>query len=61
MLHLQQPVGFKTPYEEPYSHVAMKEWKDGSKFALLPLLVDTKKGVKLLFSESDLYHYPCMF
>lgn len=61
VLHLQQPVGFKTPYEEPYSHVALKEWKDSSKFALLPLLVDTKKGVKLLFSESDLYNYPCMF
>jgi len=60
-LHLQQPVTFKTPYEEPYSHVALKEWKETSKFALLPLLVDTRKGVKLLFSESDLHDYPCMF
>ena len=61
VLHLQQPVTFKTPYEEPYSHVALKEWKETSKFALLPLLVDTRKGVKLLFSESDLHDYPCMF
>lgn len=61
VLHLQQPVTFKTPYEEPYSHVALKEWKETSKFALLPLLVDTRKGVKLLFSESDLHDYPWMF
>lgn len=33
VLHLQQPVTFKTPYEEPYSHVALKEWKETSKFA----------------------------
>ena len=61
LLHMQQPETFKTPYEEPYSHVALKDWNDTSKFALLPLLVDTKKGVKLLFSESDLHDYPCMF
>lgn len=61
MLHMQQPETFKTPYEEPYSHVALKDWNDSSKFALLPLLVDTKKGFKLLFSESDLHDYPCMF
>lgn len=61
VLHLQKSSSFKTPYEEPYSHVMLKDWKDASQFALLPLLVDMKKGFKLLFSESDLHDYPCMF
>lgn len=61
ILHMQQPTSFKTPYEEPYSHVCVKDWNEASKLCLLPLLVDTRKGVKLLFSESDLYDYPCMF
>lgn len=60
-LHLQQPGGFKTAYEEPYSHVASGEWKPADKMSVLPVLIDTRKQYKILISESDLADYPCMF
>ncbi|MDR2953658.1 MAG: glycoside hydrolase family 97 protein [Prevotella sp.] len=61
LLHLQQPGGFKTAYEEPYSHVKSNEWKPEDKMSVLPVLIDTKKEYKILISESDLSDYPCMF
>lgn len=60
-LHLQQPNGFKTAYEEPYTHLASATWKPADKMSTLPVLVDTKKGHKLLISESDLTDYPGLF
>lgn len=60
-LHLQQTSSFKTSYEHPYSHLASNEFNEGSKMSTLPVLIDTKKGYKLLVSESDLSDYPCMF
>jgi len=60
-LHLQQPGGFKTAYEELYSQVESKDWKPENKMSTLPVLIDTKKKYKILISESDLTDYPCMF
>lgn len=61
LLHMQQPGGFKTSYEEEYRHVESKKWKESDRMALLPLLIDTRKDCKILFSESDLSDYPGMF
>lgn len=61
LLHLQQPGGFKTAYEEPYTHVESNEWKATDRMSVLPILIDTKKKHKILISESDLSDYPCMF
>lgn len=61
LLHLQQPGGFKTAYEEVYSLTAVKDWKPSDKMAVLPVLVDSKKQYKILISESDLSDYPCLF
>ena len=61
LLHLQQPGGFKTSYEEPYTHVFSSEWKPSDKMSVLPVLIDTRKQYKILISESDLTDYPCMF
>lgn len=61
LVHMQQPGGFKTGYEEPYSHVETSAWKDEDRMAVLPVLIDTKKGYKILISESDLSDYPHMF
>lgn len=61
LLHLQQPGGFKTAYEEPYTHVESNEWKAADRMSVLPILIDTKKKYKILISESDLSDYPCMF
>jgi len=60
-LHVQQPGGFKTAYEENYGVVESKDWKTTDKMAVLPLLIDTKKQYKILISESDLSDYPCLF
>jgi len=61
LLHLQQPGGFKTAYEEAYSQTAVKDWKPSEKMSVLPVLVDSKKQYKILISESDLSDYPCLF
>ncbi|NGM67353.1 glycoside hydrolase family 97 protein [Sphingobacterium sp. SGR-19] len=61
LLHVQQPGGFKTAYEEIYTHINSTEWKPNGKMAVLPMLIDTKKPYKILVSESDLSDYPCMF
>lgn len=61
LLHLQQPGGFKTAYEEPYTHVESTGWKPSDRMSVLPVLVDTRKQYKILISESDLTDYPCMF
>ena len=61
LLHLQQPGGFKTSYEEPYTHVSSNEWKPSDQMSVLPVLIDTRKQYKILISESDLTDYPCMF
>jgi alpha-glucosidase len=58
-LHVQQPEGFKTAYEENYSTVSSSSWN--TKMSTLPVLIDTKKQYKILVSESDLTDYPCLF
>lgn len=58
---LQQPGSFRTAYEEPYSIVETRSWKPGDQMSVLPVLIDTKQGYKLLLSESALTDYPCLF
>ncbi len=62
LAHLQQQGGFKTAYEEKYTHVPTTQFVSEEKnLAVLPILLDTKKQYKILISESDLSDYPCMF
>ena len=62
LAHLQQQGGFKTAYEEKYTHVPTTQFvSEEKKLAVLPILLDTKKQYKILISESDLSDYPCMF
>ena len=58
---VQQPGGFKTAYEEPYSLIETNGWKPGDPISVLPVPIDTRQGYKLLLSESALSDYPCMF
>jgi alpha-glucosidase len=60
-LDLQQANGFKTSYEERYSHLSAADWKPADKMSTLPVLMDTKRGYKILISEADVVDYPCMF
>jgi alpha-glucosidase len=61
LLNLQQANGFKTSYEELYTHISSAGWKAEDKMSTLPVLIDTKKQYKILISESDLSDYPGMF
>lgn len=61
LLHLQQPGGFKTSYEEAYTHVACRDWKTEKRLATLPALFETADSVHILISEADLHDYPCLF
>ena len=58
---VQQPGSFRTAYEEPYEQVATDEWSSAERLAVLPALLDTRKGYKILISEAGLEDYPCMF
>jgi len=60
-LNLQQPGGFKTSYEDLYSHISSTGWKPTDKMSTMPALIDTKQHYKILISESDLSDYPGMF
>lgn len=62
LLHVQQSGGFKTSYEEAYSHLKADEWnKSADKYTLLPVLIEAKNNYKILISESGLTDYPAMF
>lgn len=61
-LHLQQIWNddFRSPYEEPYTHLLSSHFTSESKKSVLPILIDTQKGYKILISETDLIDYPVM-
>ncbi|MDR0534952.1 MAG: glycoside hydrolase family 97 protein [Puniceicoccales bacterium] len=58
--HYQDPTkrGLATCYEEDYSH---KEISKLDSWALLPLLIDSRRGPKILISETGLLDYPNTF
>lgn len=59
--HLSQCESFVTSYEEKYSHIQTTEYKADDKMTHLPILLESQKGTKVLFSESDVHDYPAMF
>lgn len=59
--HMSFTGGFKTSYEEPYSHINTNAYKPSDAMSYLPVLLETDKNYKILISESDLKDYPCMF
>jgi alpha-glucosidase len=61
LLHLQPAKDFTSNYETNYVHELAKDWIPGKAMSTLPVLIDTKKGTKILFAETDLSDYPCLF
>lgn len=61
LAHLSLVDGFKTSYEQPYSHIQTAEYRDSDRMSYLPVLVETPEGYNILISESDLKDYPGMF
>ena len=59
--HISKTRGFGTSYENPYTHLSTAEMKEGDEITYLPILLETPKGTKVLFSESDVRDYPHMF
>ena len=47
--------------EEAYEEVGTRSWGTAGRLAVLPALFDTKRGYKILVSESSLTDYPCLF
>lgn len=60
-IHWQPTKNFKSAYESRYNHHQSSEWKPTWDMATLPVLIESNNGYKILFSEADLYDYPCMF
>lgn len=58
---VQRPGSFRTAYEERYETIEANSWTAQERMAVLPALIDTRKGYKILVSESGLTDYPCMF
>lgn len=61
ILHLQPAKDFTSNYETNYIHEQAKSWVSTKALATLPALIDIKKGRKILFAETDLTDYPCLF
>ncbi|MDR3260537.1 MAG: glycoside hydrolase family 97 protein [Tannerella sp.] len=60
LLHTQQD-GFSSYYEGPYVSLESRTFKPEDQMVTLPVLIDTRKGTKILISEADLNDYPCLF
>lgn len=59
--HLSFTRGFKTSYENPYSHINTDEYGTDKEMIYLPLLLEASNGKKILISEANLIDYPAMF
>ncbi|RYD70426.1 MAG: glycoside hydrolase family 97 protein, partial [Sphingobacteriales bacterium] len=59
LLHVQPAKDFTSNYETNYIHLDAQKWRASNQLATLPALIDTKKGYKVLFGETDVRDYPC--
>ena len=61
MAHISKTNSFNTSYENSYTHISTADYKAGDEMTYLPILLESPKGTKVLFSESDVRDYPHMF
>ena len=59
--HISRTRGFWTSYENAYTHLNTADMKADDEMTYLPILMETPRGTKVLFSESDVRDYPHMF
>ena len=59
--HISKTRGFGTSYENPYTHVSTSQLRANDEMTYLPILLESPRGTKVLFSESDVRDYPHMF
>ena len=60
-LHISKTAGFWTSYENAYTHIQSADYGIDDEMSYLPVLMETSRGTKVLFSESDVRDYPHMF
>ncbi len=59
--HISRTGGFKTSYENPYTHTSTKQYDYREEMTYLPILLEATSGEKILNSEANLIDYPAMF
>ena len=61
-VHMQQPWGFRTSNEEPYTHKNITSWYENEAMCSLPALFsDEATDLQIFVCETDLMDYPGMF
>ena len=59
--HVSKVGSFKSSCEVAYTHVSTSDYNAGDEMTYLPILLESPKGTKVLFSESDVRDYPNLF
>lgn len=59
--HLEQPYGWKTSQEEPYTHKPLKDWNGADLMSHTPTLFELPGGEWILVSESNIRDYAGMY
>lgn len=61
LAHLSLTSGFKTAYENLYTHKRISDYISSDDMSYLPVLLENRNKYNILISEADLKDYPCMF
>ena len=61
MAHISKTTTYAMSCEKPYTHMSTAELKQGDEMTYLPVLFESPRGTKVLFSESDVRDYPHIF
>lgn len=61
LAHISKTSTYAMSCEKPYTHISTAELKEGDEMTYLPILFESPRGTKVLFSESDVRDYPHIF
>lgn len=59
--HISKTDSYAMSCEKPYTHISTAELEEGDEMTYLPILLESPRGTKILFSESDVRDYPHIF
>ncbi len=59
--HISKTDSYAMSCEKPYTHISTSELEVGDEMTYLPILLESPRGTKILFSESDVRDYPHIF
>lgn len=59
--HISETDSYAMSCEKPYTHISTAELEEGDEMTYLPILLESPRGTKILFSESDVRDYPHIF